>query len=62
MYEGQLLNKTRVPYKQQTQSKMTTPHSAGQLLLHVVVTWQPLVHGHSGMHTSEDSIHPARQL
>ena len=58
------LKKSKVPHKQQShvKSEMTTPQSAGQLLLHVVVTQQPLVHVLSEMHTSGDSIHPARQL
>ena len=56
----------RVNYKNLTQAthskQMITPHPACQLLLHVVVTQQPLVHVHSEMHTSEDLIHPARHL
>ena len=48
----------------QRKFKIITPQAAGQLLLHVAVTQQPLVHVHSEMHTSEDcySIHSARQL
>ena len=36
---------------------MITPHPAGQLLLHVVVTQQPLVHVHCEMPSPENSIH-----